>query len=551
MTQAMSTRSEEYRLLFRLPADEVLLQDFNCALQENILLQGHMYLFIHHICFYSNIFGFETKKTILFHEVTCVRKAKTAGIFPNAIEILAGGKKHFFGSFLSRDEAYKLIMEGWSQHNNDANAIFDQQDMKSDVSSNGNSFSSVEIARGSTQPTSDSLTSDGNMNANILEECMPSDSIENGIDIPSRLVEVKENGEEKAEHLSLGKLGWQIEDVDAPTVPEYFTLVAEAKFSVRVEDFFTLFFSDDAAAFLENFHKGCGDKEIQHTPWRQHEQFGHTRDVSFLHPIKIYLGAKFGRCQEVQKFHVYRNSHLVIETSQQISDVPYGDYFKVEGIWDVEQPSSETGCIMRVYCNVAFSKKTMFRGKIEQSTKDECREVYALWINNANDLLKQRNDAKLKDSISDNIGLDSSSPLVGDLMHNVIPQVVPEVVPDKISCPQSENPMAVNLGNSRSALVIFRESWASLCSYFGNQRHLPLIIGAAFLVILILMQVSTIVLLTRVPEVHLVTEGNYISSPGSYNLENIEWLEKRFNYLKEEMLMLETHISPHGFRKDT
>ncbi|KAJ0961882.1 hypothetical protein J5N97_029710 [Dioscorea zingiberensis] len=61
MTQAMSTRSEEYRLLFRLPADEVLLQDFNCALQENILLQGHMYLFIHHICFYSNIFGFETK----------------------------------------------------------------------------------------------------------------------------------------------------------------------------------------------------------------------------------------------------------------------------------------------------------------------------------------------------------------------------------------------------------------------------------------------------------------------------------------------------------
>ncbi|XP_039118507.1 protein VASCULAR ASSOCIATED DEATH 1, chloroplastic-like [Dioscorea cayenensis subsp. rotundata] len=61
---AMSTRSEEYRLLFRLPPDEVLVQDFNCALQENILLQGHMYLFLHHICFYSNIFGFETKVLI-------------------------------------------------------------------------------------------------------------------------------------------------------------------------------------------------------------------------------------------------------------------------------------------------------------------------------------------------------------------------------------------------------------------------------------------------------------------------------------------------------
>jgi hypothetical protein len=57
----LASRSEEYRLLFRLPPDEVLVQDFNCALQENILLQGHMYLFLHHICFYSNIFGYETK----------------------------------------------------------------------------------------------------------------------------------------------------------------------------------------------------------------------------------------------------------------------------------------------------------------------------------------------------------------------------------------------------------------------------------------------------------------------------------------------------------
>ncbi|KAH7659303.1 GRAM domain-containing protein [Dioscorea alata] len=535
---AMSTRSEEYRLLFRLPPDEVLVQDFNCALQENILLQGHMYLFLHHICFYSNIFGFETKKTISFLEVSCVRKAKTAGIFPNAIEILAGGKKHFFGSFLSRDEAYKLIMEGWLQHNNDAKAIFDQQDMKSDVNGSNNSLAIVEIARGSTPPPSDSLTSDGNMNANILDECLPS-SGEDGIIVPSRLVEVKENGEEKAEHLSTGNLSWPVEDVDAPKVPEYFTLVAEAKFSVCVEDFFTLFFSNNAAEFLENFRKGCGDKEFQHTLWHQNEQFRYTRDITFLHPVKIYLGAKYGRCQEVQKFRVYRNSHLVIETSQQISDVPYGDYFK--GIWDVQQLSGETGCILRVYINVAFSKKTMFRGKIEQSTKDECREVYALWINNANDLLKQKKDVKLEDTISTNVGSGSSSEPAGDLMHNGIFEEIIETVSDKIP-PQSESPMTVNLENWRSALVIFREAWASLSSYCGSQSYLPFVIAAAFLAVLILMQVSIILILTRVPEVHIVTEGNYISGPGSYSLENVEWLERRFNYLKEEMLMLESRM---------
>ena len=45
-----------------------------------------------------------------------VRKAKTAAVFPNAIEIVAWGKRHFFASFLSRDEAYRLIILNWSQH---------------------------------------------------------------------------------------------------------------------------------------------------------------------------------------------------------------------------------------------------------------------------------------------------------------------------------------------------------------------------------------------------------------------------------------------------
>ncbi|KAK8260100.1 hypothetical protein V6Z11_D13G099800 [Gossypium hirsutum] len=34
-------------------------------------------------------------------------------------------------------------------------------------------------------------------------------------------------------------------------------------------------------------------------------------------------------------FEFARSSHLVIETSQEISDVPYGDYFRVEGLCDV------------------------------------------------------------------------------------------------------------------------------------------------------------------------------------------------------------------------
>lgn len=95
------------------------------------------------------------------------------------------------------------------------------------------------------------------------------------------------------------------------------------------------------------------------------------------------------------------------------------------------------------------------------------------------------------DTISTNVGLGSSSEPAGDLMHNVIFEEIIETVSDKIS-PQSESPMTVNLEKWRSALVIFREAWASLCSYCGSQSLLPFVIAAAFLAVLILMQVRYI-----------------------------------------------------------
>lgn len=106
---------------------------------------------------------------------------------------------------------------------------------------------------------------------------------------------------------------------------------------IKVEDFFNYFFSDNAVNFMESFHKSCGDKgrklgtkqdlyilniyffsfsnflslifmgdqfihfmffssvmlyflEFKCNSWYPHENFGHARDVSFQHPIKIYFG---------------------------------------------------------------------------------------------------------------------------------------------------------------------------------------------------------------------------------------------------------------------
>ena len=100
--------------MFDLQRDEVLCDDFLCALKKRILLQGRMYVFEQHVCFHSNIFGYEKIKSIPLRDVTALRRAKNL-IFPNSIEVVAYGKREFFTSFISREDAYRVLATQWLQ----------------------------------------------------------------------------------------------------------------------------------------------------------------------------------------------------------------------------------------------------------------------------------------------------------------------------------------------------------------------------------------------------------------------------------------------------
>ncbi|KAG2637046.1 protein VASCULAR ASSOCIATED DEATH 1, chloroplastic-like isoform X1 [Panicum virgatum] len=536
----LASRSEEYMLLFRLPPDEVLVQDFNCALQENILLQGHMYLFLHHICFYSNIFGYETKKTIPLQEVTDVRKAKTAAIFPNAIEIVAGSKRHFFGSFLSRDEAYRIIVDGWEQHVSDARLLLERQETKLASSSEENGYVLLEGTKESKQDEVPSPV-DRSVNGPAVSSSS-ADGGDSNVNISKNLSKVEENGAED-NIIALNPFNFGPVDEAAPSVPESYTMLVESKFQVPVELLFNLLLSDGSFDFLDDFHKKCGDKDFSCSKWHSDEQGGLVRDVSFLHPIKFFLGAKFGTCQEVQKLRVYKNRHLVIQTSQSIGDAPYGDYFTVEGIWDVEQDSLDGNCcFLRIYINVAFSKKTIFRGKIDQSTKDECREVFGLWIKLGHDLLKQENNRPKGSSNSTNAGLQLGAT---DNVENAVENAVPlaSSAQDESGVRSSIPPIQDHqhrTGRDSSTASTSQELWGSLTSYMRSSQLGP-VLAVALVVFIILMQVTIIVLLTRSPQVQMAPHGISTGSLGN-SKESIEWLQKRLSLLSEEMQLAEAHM---------
>ncbi|KAI9772705.1 MAG: hypothetical protein M1840_000300 [Geoglossum simile] len=111
---ASKKRNRDFHQLFRsVPEDDYLIEDYGCALQKDILLQGRLYVSEGHICFHSNIFGWVTTLVISFDEVMSVEKKSTAMVFPNAIVIQTLHAKNIFASFMSRDSTYDLLIGIW------------------------------------------------------------------------------------------------------------------------------------------------------------------------------------------------------------------------------------------------------------------------------------------------------------------------------------------------------------------------------------------------------------------------------------------------------
>ncbi|KAF9934891.1 hypothetical protein FBU30_010158 [Linnemannia zychae] len=113
---ANEKRFSDFHSLFRsVPDDEKLIEDYGCALQKEILVQGRLYISEDHVCFHANIFGWVTTLVIAFSEITAIEKRFTAFVIPNAISIVTttNTKGHTFASFLSRDAAHDLLMAAW------------------------------------------------------------------------------------------------------------------------------------------------------------------------------------------------------------------------------------------------------------------------------------------------------------------------------------------------------------------------------------------------------------------------------------------------------
>ncbi|XP_014661543.1 PREDICTED: GRAM domain-containing protein 1B-like [Priapulus caudatus] len=121
LSPTYKSRTEDFKKLFKdLPDTERLLVDYSCALQKDILVHGRLYVSQNWICFYANIFRWETTLTIRNKDIQAMTKEKTARVIPNAIQICTPEDKFFFTSFAARDKTYLMLFRVWQ------NALLEQ-----------------------------------------------------------------------------------------------------------------------------------------------------------------------------------------------------------------------------------------------------------------------------------------------------------------------------------------------------------------------------------------------------------------------------------------
>ncbi|KAI8919464.1 rab-GTPase-TBC domain-containing protein [Powellomyces hirtus] len=103
--------SRSWRQIFHMPEEERLVNFYSCSYHKKLMNQGWMYISVSYLCFYSFVFGVETKVVIELKDIEELAKDKSKrGVVNDAIRIkLRNQAEHVFSNLFHRDESFDLL----------------------------------------------------------------------------------------------------------------------------------------------------------------------------------------------------------------------------------------------------------------------------------------------------------------------------------------------------------------------------------------------------------------------------------------------------------
>ncbi|XP_013857681.1 GRAM domain-containing protein 1C isoform X2 [Austrofundulus limnaeus] len=407
--QSYKQRLEEFRRLFKeLPESELLILDYPCALQRDILLQGRLYLSENWVCFYSNVFR-GTKITLTLKDITAMSREKMARLIPNAIQICTKTEKLFFASFPARERSYQSVFRMWQ--NTLMNKALSGQELwqmvkqhyGNDLGLSNEEMETLQVstdANMQTSPTQKPAGDDGSLKLERPQslrlpavdvgpiesstpqgEEFPVTSPKANTDEPRHSPSVRRSPvqslEERLspdrvskrssnsldlnanENLVSEQSGSESEEVEErislSEVPG--RLYLNRVFLISASKMFDLLFTD--SSFTRRCMNARKITNLSLTAWQKDSSGNGKRTLNYTITITNPLIGKFSTATENQT--LYKESRegqfYIVGSEVCMHDVPYHDYFYTQSRYYIVGISKRK-CRLRVYTDVKYKKPT-------------------------------------------------------------------------------------------------------------------------------------------------------------------------------------------------
>lgn len=399
------SRSDDFKRIFKdIPADERLVVDYSCAIQRDILVHGRLYVSQNYLCFYANIFRWETQVTLRWKDVTSLTKEKTALVIPNAILVHTTTDRHFLTSFAARDKAYLMLFRVWQ------NALMDQpmstQEMWQWVHScYGDELGLTSddddyVAPSTAEPTNnnnqdDDKSSVSKCDRNSLdsysEACPdPAASGSDGERIAMPLVQPptptspseplatdpSDSSPSESESEKLGGL------ITCPCLHEG-RLMLHMQVSIHVDQLFTHLFTN--SKFFFDLHETRKSTDVKQSPWVINPTTNQKgRTVSLTIQLAQAIGPKCAQVTESQKMLPCSKPGEIyaIEVEASNAGVPYADAFYVTTHYCLTRGADPNTSTLAVYCQIKYRKSVwgLVKNYIEKHCWSGIEEYYSSLI---------------------------------------------------------------------------------------------------------------------------------------------------------------------------
>ncbi|CAJ0596371.1 unnamed protein product [Cylicocyclus nassatus] len=365
-------RSAQFHRLFDDkvgPDPDEFLASYSCAYQREILCQGRMYISQRHICFFANIFGWETNLVVPISEIRAITKERAAKIFPNSIQIeMKDESRHFFASFVNREKTLTVLRK-----------VLEKVQK-------GELMSPEELWEYMNPEVEDKVRRRGRLTKSKSEQCRSRNSSDLNTPDMTPPSTTRTVGEIPSIAEASSQSSLEQEDVNCPCDSHNGKLLLDNVYPLSVDEIYELLFTD--SPWFKKFNDSLKNTGYVASPWATDKDGIRSRTCTYTMALNHAMAPKSCVVTEKQVIsHFGRNGDgFVVNKETQNAGVPYANDFVVQCIYCVSKISDHEARI-KVHGGIVYKRNiwSVVKGYIEKSTYQGLDDHYTALENTLRD----------------------------------------------------------------------------------------------------------------------------------------------------------------------